>query len=123
MWYCRRMTPYATGRRGMFGLWYLYLWLPKVYVFACVPCFLALTDFGAFLFAWVVQRVLLGNTTKHREQCKRSTELWSLPHLRWWLVAQIQSIVTQRLERVLHGTRLMNTYYRALGASIEKTSS
>ena len=72
-------------------LWYLYLWLPKVYVFACVPCFLALTDFGAFLFAWVVQRVLLGNTTKYRERCKRSTELWSLPHLRWWLVAQIKA--------------------------------
>ena len=97
-------------------LWYLYLWLPKVYVFACVPLFLALTDFGVFLFAWVVQRVLLGNN--YRERCKRSTELWSLPHLKWWLVAQIQSIVTQRLERVLHGTRLMNTYYRALGASI-----
>ena len=78
---------------------YLYLWLPKVYVFACVPCFLALTDFGAFLFAWVVQRVLLGNN--YRERCKRSTELWSLPHLKWWLVAQIQGIVTQRLERIV----------------------
>ena len=61
---------------------------------------------GVFVL-WVVQRVLLGNTTKHREQCKNNTKLWSLPHLRWWLVSQIQSIVTQRLERVLHGTRLM----------------
>ena len=76
--------------------------------------------FRGFIFAWVVQRVLLVVQPSTEERCKRSTELWSLPHLKWWLVAQIQGIVTQRLERVLHGTRLMNAYYRALGAQIGK---
>ena len=55
-------------------------------MFACVPCFLALTDFGAFLFAWVVQRVYLAITAEALQKIHR---LWSLPHLRWWLTTQI----------------------------------
>ncbi|KAH8090038.1 hypothetical protein JL720_6335 [Aureococcus anophagefferens] len=105
-----------------YGLWYLYLSLPKPVVFCCVPALLFATDALAFALAWLAQRATLGSPAACRAAVAAKPSgvpLYSKADLDWWFAHQVQSIVTERLERSFHGTHLMTWYYRALGATID----
>ncbi|KAH8063265.1 hypothetical protein JL722_2429 [Aureococcus anophagefferens] len=105
-----------------YGLWYLYLSLPKPVVFCCVPALLFATDALAFALAWLAQRATLGSPAACRAAVAAKPSgvpLYSKAYLDWWFAHQVQSIVTERLERSFHGTHLMTWYYRALGATID----
>ena len=126
---------------GWYALWYLWLTLPRWQCFLCVPFILAATDLMAFAIALLAQKLTLGDRRQAHRLLRApplSTEdpqspgtvdddivsqeegvpLWSQAYVRWWFAHQIVSTVTERLERNLHGTSFMCSYYRALGARI-----